>query len=312
MKNGWRPDPTLIHPSIGAVLCHQSKGNIEIPRHVSILSSQWPARGGYMGAVHDAFLVGDPRDPIANLQSPIDSERVAKRLTDLEQIVEREFRRGRLRDLDETRTMQQSSTNRATKMMASSQIKAFQIKEETQQTQDKFGDTPFGRGCLAAVRLVEQGVRCVEVELSGWDTHAKNHLLHSGRCEILDAALHGLVTELQNRGLLDSTILVCGGEFGRTPQINIADGRDHWTTGFSTVVFGGPFRRGFVYGETSSETVKQDEDPFLRVKNPVPIEDLHATLLSTFGVEISRELQTPIGRPLVLSQGTVRTDLLTS
>ncbi len=312
MKNGWRPDPTLIHPSIGALLCHQSKGNIEIPRHVSILSSQWPARGGYMGAVHDAFLVGDPRDPIANLQSPIDSERVAKRLTDLEQIVEREFRRGRLRDLDETRTMQQSSTNRATKMMASSQIKAFQIKEETQQTQDKFGDTPFGRGCLAAVRLVEQGVRCVEVELSGWDTHAKNHLLHSGRCEILDAALHGLVTELQNRGLLDSTILVCGGEFGRTPQINIADGRDHWTTGFSTVVFGGPFRRGFVYGETSSEAVKQDEDPFLRVKNPVPIEDLHATLLSTFGVEISRELQTPIGRPLVLSQGTVRTDLLTS
>lgn len=312
MKNGWRPDPTLVHPSIGAVLCHQTSGNIEIPRHISILSSQWPARGGYMGAAEDAFLVGDPRDPIANLQSPIDNERVQKRLSDLQQIVEKEFRRGRLKDLDEVRTMQQSSTLRATKMMASSQIKAFQIAEETKQTQERFGDTPFGRGCLAALRLVEQGVSCVEVELSGWDTHAKNHFLQSGRCEILDVALHGLVTELENRDLLESTIVVCGGEFGRTPQINIADGRDHWPTGFSTVIFGGPFRRGFVYGETSHEAVTRGEDPMMRLKNPVPIEDLHATLLSTFGIDFSKELQTPIGRPLVLSQGKIRPELLVS
>jgi uncharacterized protein (DUF1501 family) len=265
-----------------------------------------------MGAGHDAFLVGDPLHPIANLQSPIDPDRSAKRISDLQQIVDREFQRGRLKNMDVKRTMQESSTNRATKMMASSQIKAFQVKEETKETQDRFGETPFGRGCLAAVRLVEQGVRCVEVELSGWDTHAKNYLLQSGRCEILDAALHGLVSELRDRDLLDSTIVVCGGEFGRTPQINIADGRDHWPTGFSTMVFGGPFRRGFVYGETSSETPTSGEDPLLRLKDPLPIEDLHATLLSTFGVDFSKELQTPIGRPLVLSQGKICNDLLKS
>ncbi|MFN7291779.1 MAG: DUF1501 domain-containing protein, partial [Pirellula sp.] len=124
MKTGWRPDPTLIHPSIGSVLCHQTEGNIEIPRHISILASQWPARGGYMGPQLDAFQVGDPNAPIANLRSPVDATRRDRRMANLQSIAEAEFRKGRLKNLDAERTQQITATQRALKMMDSNQIEA--------------------------------------------------------------------------------------------------------------------------------------------------------------------------------------------
>ena len=127
MKTGWRPDPTLIHPAIGAVICHQTHDNIEIPRHVSILSGQWPSRGGYMGSVLDAFKTGDPKNPLPNLKSYTDPNVFENRLDDLRNVVEVEFRRGRLRELDKNKTLHESSTVRATTMMASEQIKAFDI-----------------------------------------------------------------------------------------------------------------------------------------------------------------------------------------
>jgi hypothetical protein len=306
MKTGWRPDPTLIHPAIGSVLCHQTEGNIEIPRHISILASQWPARGGYMGPHLDAFQIGDPNAPIANLKSPVEAARRDRRLSNLQSIAEAEFRRGRLKNLDAERTQQITATQRALKMMDSAQIEAFEISKEPDSVVKQFGDSSFGRGCLAAVRLVQQGVTCVEVELNGWDTHANNHGFHQSQCKILDAGLYGLVTELERRDMLRDTIVVCGGEFGRTPTINIAEGRDHWPTGFSTAIFGGPFRRGFVHGETSPEEPTTGEDPLKRITDPVTIEDLHATILDSFGIDFSQELQTPVGRPLALSQGTVQ------
>lgn len=310
MKTGWRPDPTLIHPAIGSVICHQTKDNIEIPRHISILSGQWPARGGYMGSVLDAFQTGDPKNPLPNLKSYTEKSVFENRITDLRNVVETEFRRGRLRELDRNKTLHESSTLRATTMMASEQIKAFDISLETTSVIDSFGSNAFGRGCLAAIRLIEQGVRCVEVELSGWDTHVENYSLQSGRCEILDAALHSLIKQLEARGLLDQTIVMCGGEFGRTPEINRIDGRDHWPTGFSTFLAGGPFRRGHVHGKTTHEQITKGTDPLLGVQDIVRIEDLHATLLHAFGVDFSQELQTPIGRPLSLSAGKIIQSLL--
>ncbi len=308
MKTGWRPDPTLIHPSIGAVLCHQSPSNIEIPRHISILAGEWSSRGGYLGSTFDAFRLGDPKDPLPNLKSYVATDVFDQRISDLEKIESR-FRRGRMKDLDQNKTLQSISTDRAKTMMASEQIQAFEIEREAQGVRDAFGDTPFGRGCLTAVRLVEQGVTCVEVELSGWDSHVENHTLQTGRCNILDAALHGLVNLLIERDLFDSTVVMCGGEFGRTPKINVAGGRDHWPAGFSTVLFGGPFRRGYVHGETTSESIEEGNEPLDGVKDPVRVEDLHATLLNGFGIDFSEEMLTPIGRPLARSQGSVVTSL---
>jgi len=311
MKTGWRPDPTLIHPSIGSVLCHQTESNLEIPRHISIQPGQWASRGGYLGSAWDAFKLWDPKDPLPNLKSYVDPKVFEQRLGDLD-VVESQFRKGRRKDLDSAKTLHSISTQRAKVMMASEQIQAFEIDRESDSVRNRFGDTPFGRGCLAAVRLIEQGVTCVEVELSGWDTHIENHALQSGRCEILDAALHALVELLAERELLDSTVVLCGGEFGRTPQINIAEGRDHWPTGFSTVLFGGPMRRGYVHGETTPELLSTDQDPSQGVRDPVRIEDLHATLLHAFGIDFAEELLTPIGRPLARSAGSLILPLLES
>jgi len=308
MKTGWRPDPTLLHPSIGSVLCHNSTQNLEIPRHVSILSGQWPARGGYLGSQFDAFQLGDPKNPLPNLRSPVDNKQFQQRITDLE-LLEQRFRKGRIKNIESDKTLHSISTERAVKMMSSEQIQAFEIDREPDSIREPFGDSPFGRGCLAAVRLIEQGVTCVEIELSGWDSHIENHTLQSGRCKILDPALASLIRLLDERGLLDSTVVVCGGEFGRTPKINIADGRDHWPNGFATAIFGGPFRRGYVHGETSHELIENNSDPLAGVRDPVRIEDLHATILHSFGIDPTVESVTPIGRPLAVSQGSIIKEL---
>ncbi len=231
LKTGWRPEPTVVHPSIGSVLCHQSQNNIEIPRHISILPSQWPARAGYLGPSLDAFQIGDPVEPIPNLTKRVSDEQMQTRIGPLLTTLENEFQRGRLRNLDRERTVHRTATDRAITMMSSEQLSAFDIKAEGAEVAQRFGDNPFGRGCLAAVRLLSAGVRCVEVELSGWDSHINNHQLQSGQAKLLDSALAATLSELSRRNMLENTIVFCGGEFGRTPQINPAEGRDHWPHG---------------------------------------------------------------------------------
>lgn len=312
VKTGWRPEPTVVHPAIGAVLCHQQPSNLEIPRHISIMAGQWPGRGGYLGPTYDAFQMQDPEQPIPNLVSSIDKPVFEKRVGPLLGTLEKEFRRGRLANMDQQRTQHESATGRALSMMSSSQLEAFDIKKEAADLRASFGDDAFGRGCLAAIRLIEAGVRCVEVELSGWDTHVSNHELQSARCKQLDAALASTLSELDRRDLLQDTVVFCGGEFGRTPQINPAGGRDHWPHGFSALLAGANFRRGAVFGATSDkEPELKPDDPTSQTTSPVTISDLHATILHALGVNYEQELQTPIGRPLKLSEGSVIKELLT-
>lgn len=300
-QTGFPPDPTVVHPSIGAVCCHELPlGAVEIPRHVSILSGQWPSRGGYLGAEYDAFKTPDPRDPIPDLRAPVSDQRVRQRLSDLD-TVDRAFLRGRAGQLAGIPDRQ--LTLRAQAMMSSEQLRAFRVEDEPAAVRARYGDTPFGRGCLAARRLIEVGVRCVEVTLGGWDSHVENHAIHRRLVATLDPALAALLAELRERDALQRTIVLCAGEFGRTPRINPLGGRDHWPHGFSAVVAGGAIRGGVVVGATDPEGSK-------RVEQPHPFADLHATLLSALGIEPHRELMTPIGRPLKLSEGTVLRELL--
>jgi hypothetical protein len=302
IKTGWRPDPTILHPSIGAVVCHQLSDDVEIPRHISILAGQWPARGGYMGSRFDAFQTSDPRFPLPNLQRIDQDPTILTRVKDLEYL-EQQFAVGRRVALKETLTPHESATDQALKMMSSEQIKAFEISREDETVKMQFGDTPFGRGCLAALRLIEEGVRCVEVELSGWDTHANNHALQYSQAEILDQGFSALIDQLKERGLWEKTIVFCAGEFGRTPVINPLAGRDHWPHGFSVALAGGSIRRGLIHGATTSQPKLDVDDKTVNVESPVEVPDLHASLLHALGVNHALELQTPIGRPLKLSQG---------
>jgi len=316
MKTGFRPDPTLVHPAIGAVLCKNltDPKPVEIPRHVSILPGQFPARGGYLGDKFDAFKINDPINPIPDVRAQVDDNRFKKRVEKLD-FLEKEFARGRIlasrnKSLDKDKTLHVLTTKSALRMMESDQLKAFEVSEEPQSVRDEFGDTPFGRGCLAALRLIETGVRCIEVTLNGWDSHARNHEIQAGRIEILDPAFAALVRHLRERDLLDSTIVMCGGEFGRTPQINGAGGRDHWPHGFSIALAGGGIRGGHVIGATSPKPVYDEKDRLKDVENPYNVEDIHATILHSLGIDFTFEEDTPVGRPMAISKGKVIEELL--
>jgi hypothetical protein len=294
VKNGYRPDPTAVHPSIGAICCHELPvGNTEIPRHISILPGPWPSRGGFLGAEYDAFHTYDPLQKVPDVSSHVPGKRDAARVKDLE-VLEKTFAMGRGSRVEST--LHQHMVKSARLMMTTEQLKAFDVTLETAATRKAYGDTPFGRGCLAARRLVEVGVRCVEVTLGGWDTHAENHALTSARKQILDPAFASLIRDLKERDLLRKTIVVWGGEFGRTPKINPLGGRDHWPKGFSVALAGGPIRGGQAIGDTDPEGKKEPVDP-------VTIGDLHATILTAVGLNPHKENISPVGRPIRLADG---------
>jgi len=293
VKTGYRPEPTLKYPALGAIAAHERPDpRIEIPMHVSLAADRQFAKGGYLGNEWDAFRVFDPGGNLSNLRSGVPEERLQYRLKGLD-VVSKQFGNKRRWSADDT--LHQDTVNRALKMMSSEQLKAFQIDEEPESVRTAYGDSRFGKGCLVARRLVETGVRAVEVTLSGFDTHVSNHEGHVTQCEMLDPALATLIAELRDRDLLESTIVLCISEFGRTPAINPADGRDHWPNWFSCLVAGGGFRSGTVIGATPAEIPRdKNQTPV----DPVSVPELYATILTAMGIEYDREVMTPIGRPM--------------
>jgi uncharacterized protein (DUF1501 family) len=301
VKTGYRPDPTVVHPSIGAIACHQlPSAGVDIPRHISILPNQWPGRGGYLGDALDAFKTYDPRQRVPDVQPRVAAARMQRRLDDLA-VVERNFARGRQRAVDATRHL--ATIDAARRMMTSEQLSAFAVSAEPADVRAAYGDTPFGRGCLAARRLIEVGVRCVEVTLSGWDSHINNHEIHAGLLETLDPAFSALVADLRERNTLDETVVLCGGEFGRTPTVNRLDGRDHWPHNFAFALAGGGLRAGVAIGASDPEGGR-------KVAAPQTVGALHATVLTALGLDPKKQLTTPEGRPIALADGEVIGELL--
>jgi len=302
VKSGHRPDPTVVHPSIGAICAHElAVGRTDIPRHISILPGQWPGRGGFLGDSLDAFCTGDPRHRVPDVTSRVPADRDTQRLRDLE-VVEGAF--AERRRVRAEATLHRATMNAARAMMTSEQLQAFDVNRESARLRESYGDTPFGRGCLAARRLIEVGVRCVEVTLSGWDTHVDNHQGCRTQAAILDPAFAALIRDLKERQLLRRTVVICAGEFGRTPTINRLGGRDHWPTGFSVVMAGGGLRGGLTVGATDPEGRRDPTDP-------VNVGDIHATALTAVGIDPARMLNTPIGRTYRFSEGTPIRQLLT-
>lgn len=295
VRTGYRPDPTTIHPAVGAIAVHERPDpTIEIPQFVSLGSQPFPSRGGYLGDRFDPYRIFNPGQAGDNLSAPTDAQRQQRRLEALK-VVSSQFRQGRSRRVEET--LHQHTIDAALKMMSSKQLQAFNCKAESSTVQAAYGDTPFGRGCLVARRLVEQGVRSIEVTQDGFDTHADNFTGHTLRAGIMDPAIASLLRDLAERDLLQSTVVLVIGEFGRTPSINPLEGRDHWPTGFSCLVGGGGLRGGELIGATDPTGEKKTPT------DPIEIPDLYATILQTMGVDPAKELITPIGRPLKLCEG---------
>jgi uncharacterized protein (DUF1501 family) len=172
--------------------------------------------------------------------------------------------------------------------------KAFNLDSEKPAVRQRYGNTPFGQGALAARRLVEAGVRFVTISLGGWDTHGRNFVaLKTRLLPTLDTTLSALIGDLADRGTLDSTIVYCAGEFGRTPKINKNAGRDHWARSMAVVLAGGGFRAGYAHGTTDANGMAPANDP-------VTPDDVSATLFHCLGINPQTELNTSTGRPMQL------------
>lgn len=306
VKTGYRPFPNLVHPSIGSIICHglpeSEREVLDLPSHISILPGGFPARGGYLGARFDAFQTGDPLQPIPDVRPLATGDRQQKRLDSLA-VLEQSFAAGRLASLEGERTLHRTSVERAQRLMSSGQLAAFDVSDVPKAEREAYGDSAFGRGCLAAIRLIESGVRCVEVTLRGWDTHLNNTEGQATQLALLDPALASLIRGLKARDLYEDTLLLVATEFGRTPKQNLTEGRDHWPHGFSILLGGGGLRGGLAVGETDPSGEKQEPG------RPIRVEDVHATILRRLGIDTAEEITTPIGRPIKVSEGRVIQEL---
>jgi uncharacterized protein (DUF1501 family) len=192
----------------------------------------------------------------------------------------------------------QVAYDRATRLMGSAAARAFNLDEEPAALRDRYGRNLFGQGCLLARRLVERQVPFVEVGMTGllrgqavWDSHAQNFSSVQTMSEVLDAAWATLMDDLDARGLLDSTMIVWMGEFGRTPRINSRLGRDHYPQAWTAVLAGGGIRGGRVVGRTSA-----DGTTIEGARTSVP--DLIATICGGLGINPRRQNMSNIGRPI--------------
>jgi len=172
--------------------------------------------------------------------------------------------------------------------------KAFNLGLESSELRTRYGNNPFGQGALAARRLVEAGVRFVTISLGGWDTHNQNFQnLKTKLLPQLDQTLSALIQDLSDRGLLDSTIVYCAGEFGRTPKINKNSGRDHWARSLAVVLAGGGFKKGYAHGTTDAQGMAPSTDPCTP-------DDIASTIFQNLGIDPHHELMTSTGRPIQL------------
>jgi len=302
LKTGYRPSATVNHPGLGSIVAHaQPSTDLDLPPVVSLGQENRPWKGGFLGGSLDALQVQEPGQKGENMQDWFRDAHTQQRLKGLD-IVGKNFAQGRQVVLD--RTLHDHSVQAALRMMSSDQLRAFDLGDEPQALRDAYGDNNFGRGLLVGRRLIEQGVRSVEVTLQNFDTHNDNFGRHRGHAAVLDPAFAALLKDLAARDLLASTAVLCLGEFGRTPRINGADGRDHWPHGFSCLVGGAGIHAGQLIGATDPTGIRQEPE------NPVKVEDLYATVLTALAIDPAHSVQTSIGRPIQYSSGVPLTRLI--
>src|SRR3954470_23964072 len=225
MHTGYAPSTTLQHPSLGAWVSHElGDESAELPNFVSIRGAS--VGSGFLGVQHGPFSIQKPGEGVRNLPlaKDVDAARFSRRLEALAALQDDFWGETGGRKIASHDVVYQ----KAVRLMRSPLAKAFDIKDEPQALQKKYGDSDFGRGCLMARRLVESGVKFIEVTLDGWDTHIDNFTRVSSLCRDLDPGMSALIGDLSERRLLDDTLVIWMGEFGRTPVINPAHGRDHY------------------------------------------------------------------------------------
>ena len=309
VHTGYLPQGPIRYPTLGSLVSKElGSTGAELPNFVSIA----PFRGlapaahspGFLGSPYAPLLVGtragdgnvDDALKVEDLELPggVDLALADTRLDLLHSLNDRFVGQ----HTDGPAIGHATAYGRAVKLMRSAAGRAFNLDEEPAAMRDAYGRNRFGQSCLLARRLVEQGVPFVEVTLGGidgnqlgWDTHADNFEGVKKLCQTLDPAWATLIEDLKTRGLLDSTLIVWMGEFGRTPKINDNSGRDHFPNAWSAVLAGGGVRGGQAFGRTS-------DDAMTVADNPVTVPDLLATVCTALGIDPQKQNDSNLGRPI--------------
>jgi hypothetical protein len=308
MFTGYRPSPAIHFPSFGSVVSHELGSRNNLPPYVCIPSLPNSFAGtGYLGSAYGAFSIGgDPankefkvRD--MSLPSGVDEKRFTER-KEMRAVVDAHF--SALEKSDALEGMD-SFYQRAYAMISSDKARAaFSLKDEPDKLKEEYGANAAGQRMLLARRLVEAGVRFVSLTYGGWDHHDNIKNAMNSQMPNFDKALAALVNDLDQRGMLDSTLIMVTTEFGRTPKINGTAGRDHYPKVFSIVLAGGGMKRGNVHGSSDTTGGEPDADP-------LTVPDLAATIYNQLGIEYSKTLLAPGNRPIaIVKDGNVVKELL--
>jgi hypothetical protein len=294
LHTGYRKAADLEHPHVGSIVSSElGETAPDLPGCV-VIGADPPVGSGYLPADKGPIIFDRLDAPAEDvLASPSQSrERLEKRwklLSEFESRFAAEHEDARIQ-------ARRRAYDKAYKVLTSERVKAFDVSKEPEATRLLYGDSPVGRACLMARRLIEGGVRFVEVMFGSWDTHDNNFGQVRDLCKQIDPAFAGLVQDLKARRLLDETLVAWTGEFGRTPRINASNGRDHWTRNFCAALAGGGIQGGRVVGRT-------DESGAEITERPVSVGDFYATIYRCFGIDGSKKLPAGVRPMKILESG---------
>jgi hypothetical protein len=309
MATGHPPSAAIEYPSLGSLASKLLPAAPGVPPYLEFgMAGGYSGNAGFLGAAYNPFQIeagqgrGSPNLDGISLPAGFTVSQLVRR----EQLRDRLDARLRKLDTDPTSASLNRFQQQALDILRSDKTRrAFDLDKEPESLRERYGRTPFGQSVLTARRLVEAGARFVTVGLGGWDTHSRNfQVLRTQLLPQLDSALSALITDLSEREILDRTIVYCAGEFGRTPQVNSASGRDHWARTMAVLLAGGCFRRGDVYGATDAMGMTPTSEPC----SPA---DISATVFHALGIEPNHEIQTSSGRPMpIFREGKVLDGLI--
>ena len=299
VRTGYPINPTIPYPTWGSVVSMERfDASFELPSFVRIGRPRIKTRdvnSGVLGAKYDSFKIETPGDLPEDVRPRVASDVLSRRLG-LADALDAEFARTGAADVVKEK---KDIYDRTARFVTSPRLKTFDLADEPAALRDAYGRTTFGQGCLLARRLVEQGVSFVEVfshgdrNDAGWDTHKAGFRDTPNLCNEADPGFATLVTDLADRGMLENTLVVWMGEFGRTPKIKDDGGRDHYAKGWLTAMTGGGVQPGRVLGAT-------DKDGLDVTERPVSIPELYTTFCHILGLDHEHEYVTPEDQPLKL------------
>ncbi len=292
LHTGYLPTASVKYPAFGSIAAKElEQAEFDLPSFVRIGNVQNGSSGGLLGSHYDPFVMPVAGKVPANSKPMTGDARFDRRLNLLSRL-ESDYAAQAPSEVAD----HQKLYGLAQRMIHSPQMTAFDLSTESQPVRDAYGQTPFALGCLLARRLVETGVPFIEVVADGWDTHFDNFDTTKRLATTVDQPFAALITDLASRGMLDNTLVVWMGEFGRTPHINARDGRDHYPTAFNVVLAGGGVRGGQVIGKTDAGGTEVTD-------RPVKVPDLFASFCHSLAIDPAKENMSSIGRPIKLVDG---------